>query len=77
MAPRHPVEAPPPRLGTIAAGAELMGTCNKTVRRYISAGRLTGYRLGPRMMRVDLDEVAALARAIPTAGKVPRPREGR
>jgi excisionase family DNA binding protein len=39
----------------------------RTLRRYIAHGRLTGYRVGPRLLKVDLDEVDRLARPIPTA----------
>lgn len=42
----------------------------KTLRRYVAQGRLTGYRIGPRALRVDAEEVEALAQPIPTAGSV-------
>lgn len=53
-------------LGTIAEAADRLSCSAKTVRRYIADGRLTGYRVGPRMLRVDLAEVDQLLRAIPT-----------
>jgi len=57
------------RLASIPNAAEYLGVADKTIRRYIAAGRLTGYRAGPRLIRVDLDEVdAVLLRRIPTAG---------
>lgn len=37
----------------------------RTVRRMISRGEITGYRVGPRMVRVDLGELDTLARPIP------------
>jgi len=40
----------------------------KTIRRRIAEGSLTGYRMGPRILRVDLNELDALMRPIPTAG---------
>ncbi len=40
----------------------------RTLRRYVSAGRLSAYRLGPRLLRVDLNEVDAILRPIPTVG---------
>ncbi|RNM13295.1 helix-turn-helix domain-containing protein [Nocardioides pocheonensis] len=55
------------RLGKISDGAAILDCDPKTVRRYIAQGLLTGYRVGPRNLRVDLDEVDALARPIPTA----------
>lgn len=33
----------------------------------IAAGDLTGYRIGSRLLRVDLNEVDAKLRAIPSA----------
>jgi excisionase family DNA binding protein len=39
----------------------------RTLRRYIAHGRLTGYRVGPRLVKVDLTELDQLARPIPTA----------
>ena len=40
----------------------------KTLRRRIADGSLTGYRFGPKMLRVDADELDALMRPIPTVG---------
>jgi excisionase family DNA binding protein len=48
----------------VAAGA--LGCSTKTVRRYIAEGRLTGYRMGPRLIRIDLNEIDALLSPIPT-----------
>ncbi len=40
-----------------------------TLRRWVSAGRVRAYRLGPRTLRVDLHELeATLVRPIPTVG---------
>jgi len=50
--------------------AEYAGVCVKTIRRWISSGQLTGYRAGPKLIRVDLDELDALLSPIPTAGDV-------
>jgi len=56
------------RLESIAGAAEYVGCNSRTIRRYIAAGKLTGYRMGPRLIRVDLAELDALLRPIPTAG---------
>ncbi|RZL77428.1 MAG: DNA-binding protein [Rhodococcus sp. (in: high G+C Gram-positive bacteria)] len=57
------------RLCSIPQAAEEYGVCSKTIRRYISAGRIVGYRMGPRLIRVDLDELdAILLRPMATAG---------
>jgi excisionase family DNA binding protein len=56
------------RLGSLGDAAEMCQVHKQTIRRYISAGRLTGYRFGPRLLRVNLDEVAAvLLKPIPAA----------
>jgi excisionase family DNA binding protein len=52
-------------LAPIAEAADYIGANPRTIRRYIAAGRLTGYRVGPRLIRVDLDELEALLRPIP------------
>jgi len=52
---------------TIDQAAERHGVHPKTIRRRIADGTITGYRSGPRLIRVDPDEVdAALLRPIPT-----------
>lgn len=38
----------------------------RTIRRYIAAGRLTGYRVGPKSIRIDQVELDALSKPIPT-----------
>lgn len=54
------------RYADLATAAEYLSVTPKTIRRMISRGELTGYRIGPRTLRVDLNEVQALARPIPT-----------
>jgi len=56
------------RLVSIDAAAEFAAVNPRTIRRRIAEGRLTGYRFGPRLIRVDLEEVEALLRPIPTVG---------
>jgi excisionase family DNA binding protein len=53
-------------VSTLVASKHL-GVSEKTVRRYISQGRLTGYRVGRRLIRIDLAELDALLKPIPTA----------
>lgn len=55
------------RLEAIPTAAEYLGVSTKTIRRYISAGRLAGYRTGPRLIRVDHAELEQLLHRIPTA----------
>lgn len=49
-------------------GAEYLGVTTRTIRRRIADGSLTAYRMGPRLIRVDLNELDNLLRPIPTAG---------
>lgn len=62
------VKTPPRRLGSIPTAASAAACSTKTIRRLIARGDLTGYRLGSRMIRVDLDELDAILRPIPAAG---------
>lgn len=52
---------------SVSQAAEYLGVNSKTLRSYISQGKLTGYRMGPRLIRVDANEVDALMRPMPTA----------
>ena len=56
------------RLVSPSEAAEYAGCHPKTIRRRIADGSLRGYRMGPRLIRVDLDEVDHLLSPIPTAG---------
>lgn len=47
--------------------AEYLGCTVRTIRRYIAEGRLRGHRVGPRMVRVAVDDLDALIRPIPSA----------
>lgn len=48
------------RLASIAAAAEQADVHPRTIRRYIAAGRLPAYRVGPRLLKVDLDDLDAV-----------------
>jgi len=52
------------RMATIATAAEQVPCSERTIRRYIADGRLKGYRVGPRMIRIDLDELDSLPRSL-------------
>jgi hypothetical protein len=49
--------AAPRRLATIADASEYVLVDPKTIRRWISGGQLTGFRAGPKLLRVDLNEI--------------------
>jgi excisionase family DNA binding protein len=59
--------SPGRNLRSIRAAASRADCSEKTIRRYVAQGKLTGYRFGPRILRVDMDEVDALLQQIPTA----------
>lgn len=49
---------------TLAAASERCGLSVKTLRRYISGGRLRAYRVGPRSLRIDEADLDALSRPV-------------
>lgn len=55
-------------LVSLEHAAHYASCSTKTLRRRISDGSLTGYRMGPRLVRVDLDELDAMLRPIPSGG---------
>jgi excisionase family DNA binding protein len=64
--PAH--QAPGRRYASLADAAAYLRCNEKTLRRHIAAGDLTGYRLG-RVIRVDLNELDELLNPIPTVNK--------
>lgn len=54
-----------PKFASLAAAADIAGVSVKSLRRYIAAGRITGYRVGPRMIRVNLNELQDFLAPIP------------
>jgi excisionase family DNA binding protein len=53
------------RYETLQSAAERLAVDAKTLRRWIAAGRLKAYRTGPRLIRLDVDEVDALLTPVP------------
>ncbi len=53
------------RLATIGLAAEYVDMHPRTVRRWIAAGRLPAYRVGPRLLKIDLNELEDMLRRIP------------
>jgi excisionase family DNA binding protein len=61
--------APPPqRLTSITHAARYADVSEHTIRRWIASGLLPGYRVGPRLVKIDLDDMDAIAQRIPAAG---------
>jgi excisionase family DNA binding protein len=57
-------KAPLPLLPSVKQAANYVGVDPKTVRRWISQGRLSAKRNGPRLIRLDRDEVLQLGRPV-------------
>jgi excisionase family DNA binding protein len=55
-----------PNLATLDDAAKAFSVSTRTIRRRIADGTVTGYRLGPRLIRVDMDELALALAVIPT-----------
>ncbi len=61
------VATPPPQYETLAESAERHRCSTKTLRRRIAEGKLTAYRFGPHLIRLNPAEVDELLRPIPGA----------
>jgi excisionase family DNA binding protein len=47
------------RYVTIQEAADYLQVTDRTIRQMIADGRLTGYRAGHRLVRIDLNEIDA------------------
>jgi excisionase family DNA binding protein len=56
------------RMISIQSAAEQYEISPRTIYRWIADGRLTAYRLGPRMIRLDADEVRKKLGGEPVTG---------
>lgn len=54
---------------SLSEAAERTGLSTHTLRRRIAEGRLPAYRSGPRLIRVDPDDVDRLMTRIPAVGR--------
>ena len=50
------------RLISLTQAADNLGVDPRTIRRYVAAGRLPAYRVGPRLIKIDPADLAALVR---------------
>ena len=58
----------PGRLRSVNAAADRYDVNPRTVRRWIADGLITGYRVGGKLVKVDLDEIdRTIVRPIPAA----------
>ena len=49
----------PRNYASLKQAAEYLGVTDRTIRQMIADGRLTGYRSGSRLVRIDLNELDA------------------
>jgi excisionase family DNA binding protein len=57
----------PRKLISVEAAASCLDMNPRSIRRYIADGKLAGYRIGDKLIRVDQADVDALIRPIPAA----------
>lgn len=55
---------PTGQLMSLRDAAALAQVDTKTIRRWIDGGHLRGYRMGPRLLRVERSELLAVAKPI-------------
>jgi excisionase family DNA binding protein len=67
LPPELPPPADPAGLITVKEAAARLGIHPQTVRVWIMDGTITGYRVGPKLIRLDPADVAAMARPEPVA----------
>jgi excisionase family DNA binding protein len=56
----------PQRLESLTVAAKYANVSTRSLRRYIAAGRLRGYRVGPRLIKVDIADLEAIL--VPVGG---------
>ena len=66
--PRNRRERRHPELVNLQDAADRAGVSTRTIRRWIADGRLVAYRVGPKVIRVDLDQLEAVFK--PIGGRV-------
>lgn len=67
MASRHRIVAS--RYVPLKEGADYLSITEQSLRRYIAEGRIQGYRLGKRALRVDRTDLDALLIPVPSAAR--------
>lgn len=53
----HPATGPGPHLVSAAEAAGVVGVSERTVRRWIAAGKVSSFRVGEKLIKVDLNEI--------------------
>jgi excisionase family DNA binding protein len=66
-----------PKLVSQQTVADFLGVHPRTVRNMISRGSLTGYQIpGVRAVRLDMNEVVSLVKAVPSVSRYHKPKFG-
>ena len=60
---------PSKRLASLRRCAEYLSCEPRTIRRLIAGGHINGYRVGQKMLRVDLNELDAFLQPVRSASK--------
>ncbi len=69
MSKRHSSSGERKNLISLRSAAELAGGVHPgTVRRWVEAGLLDGFQVGPRLIKVDRSQVLALVRPLGDGG---------
>ncbi|MDP9026435.1 MAG: helix-turn-helix domain-containing protein [Actinomycetota bacterium] len=58
----------PTNWGTVREAATLFKVSDKTIRRMISRGDIRAERIGPRLIRVDLNSLESIGRPLQWSG---------
>lgn len=72
MANQSPAPRNLPALLTLSETADALSTSVQTVRRMISRGDLPAYRYGPRLIRIDADDLRALRTPVTATASIRR-----
>ncbi len=64
---RRAAPDPEPRYVVFNEAVAYAGVPKKTMRDWISKGILPAYRIGPRLLQIDLNDIDRLRRRVPTA----------
>jgi excisionase family DNA binding protein len=59
---------PPRRFTSVEGAATYADVSQRTIWRWIHRGILPAHRVGPRLVKIDVNDLDALAKRVPTAG---------
>ena len=65
--PRTATRKPPQQLASINEAAARLGVTRRTVYDWINQGVITGWRVGPKLIKVDADELEKLITPVAAA----------